>query len=207
MALYPRPYPHLGDDLARQASELPKLPGKKLLNSNTTAHLSKRVGRYGDYLNAVLAVKWAAHLPTVASFLTDEGPMAAGSRALQQALDKRGSHGGESSTMGGGVNGVGGGGGWVDVDQEIGVDQAVLMAEVAALRRRVEKLDKMHASWSRTLQQLLFVTLFHPRRTEEHRQGPNMCICDQLMGTQIDPSPTGRSGRDHLSRPSISPKP
>jgi hypothetical protein len=159
-----------------QASELPKLPGKKMLNSNTTAHLSKRVGRYGDYLSAVLALKWAAQLPTVASFLTDEGLRTAGvSGAAQSApasASKSGSDGGQSSSRRAeGGNGAEGGGvcGWVDVEQEIGVEQAALMAEVAALRRRVEKLDKMHASWSRTLQQLLFVTLFHPRRKEEHR--------------------------------------
>ena len=153
-----------------------------MLNSNTTAHLSKRVGRYGDYLSAVLALEWAAQLPTLASFLTDEGPRTAGgvsaaAKSLPESsasasASKSGSDGGQpSSRRAEGGSGAGGGGvsGWVEVEQEIGVEQAALMAEVAALRRRVEKLDKMHASWSRTLQQLLFVTLFHPRRKEEHR--------------------------------------
>jgi len=50
-----------------------------------------------------------------------------------------------------------------------GVDQndgqiAKLRQEVEALRRKVGELERGHMAWSNTLQHLLVVTLFHPRR-------------------------------------------
>jgi len=148
----------LGSHGRHEDTQLPKLPGKKMINANTHAHLRKRVRRYAEYLNSVLTLRWAKDTPIVAAFLTDE--------SKQKGILAADCIEGDSHLLHAGLVTETGCGG---VEWEYEGEAARQREEIERLRKRVEELEGGHRAWSNTLQHLLVVTLFHPRREEDHR--------------------------------------
>lgn len=157
---------------------LPHLPGKKLIQGNSDAHLSKRVGRYQEYLTALLGHTLVGRSELLASFLstpsqlhrpTDaRAPSILGSERLpaQPAAGLSGTSRPElARNLGPGSKQP-----W-EVDPRLihDVDRAVLEREVLALRAQVQDLEAKQRQWETFMRQILQATFFNTNKTERYR--------------------------------------
>mmetsp|Transcript_22000 Transcript_22000/g.51173 ORF Transcript_22000/g.51173 Transcript_22000/m.51173 type:complete len:290 (+) Transcript_22000:468-1337(+) len=158
-----------------ESLKLPKLPGKKKINANTHAHLQKRVRRYAEYLEALLTLGWSKNSAIVAAFVTDEG-IHTDNHSVADIEEGSHEHALHGTCSGSAV------GGWEDLGEA-----EKLREEVERLRKRVAELQRGHRAWSNTLQHLLVVTLFHPRREEDHR-----VRLEKLLKRAVEENPSGK---------------
>jgi hypothetical protein len=126
------------------ASVLPRLPGRKLVNANSSQHLEKRLRRYATFLQELADHAAAGRSAALAAFWGSGERLEPGQHGSAQPRTslarELGRHGDE-----------------------------VLEAEVQRLEEKVARLEAQQRGWSSALGQVLLATVFSEERAEGHR--------------------------------------